>query len=142
MPLTLKIKYFNTFILREEPIVTTTEVTTATNDGLTPATLEPSASVTITANGAIATEMVVHGPGINEFTKVDAISGTNLTLNEARKIEEGVTLTFSNATAYPTGTNTQAAANEWHIEESRIKGGFNEKTVDFGAKAYLSLIHI
>ena len=137
MPLTLKIKYFNTFILREEPIVTTTKVTTATNDGLTPATLEPNASVTITANGAIATEMVVHGPGINEFTKVSGISGTNLTLNEARKIEEGVTLTFSNATAYPTGTNTQAAANEWHIEESRIKGGFNEKTVDFGAKAYI-----
>ena len=25
----------------------------------------------------------------------------------------------------------------WHVEESRIKGGFNNTTVDFGVKAYL-----
>jgi len=31
-------------------------------------------------------------------------------------------------------TNTQG---KWHIEESRIKGGFNDKSVDFGVRAHL-----
>ena len=26
---------------------------------------------------------------------------------------------------------------DWHIEESRIKGGFNNTSVDLGVKAYL-----
>ena len=134
MPLTLKIKYFNTFILREEPTVTTTTVTAATVDG--DGNLGASTAVTITSNGAIAANQVVHGPGINELTTVSSVSSTSLTLNEARKIEKGVTLTFSNASAYPAAGATQTADNEWHIEESRIKGGFNEKTLDFGVKAY------
>ena len=134
MPLTLKIKYFNTFILREEPTVTTTTVTAATVDG--DGNLGASTAVTITSNGAIAANQVVHGPGINELTTVSSVSSTSLTLNEARKIEKCVTLTFSNASAYPAAGATQTADNEWHIEESRIKGGFNEKTLDFGVKAY------
>ena len=134
MPLTLKIKYFNTFILREEPTVTTTTVTAATVDS--DGNLGASTAVTITSNGAIAANQVVHGPGINELTTVSGVSSTSLTLNEARKIEKGVTLTFSNASAYPAAGATQTADNEWHIEESRIKGGFNEKTLDFGVKAY------
>ena len=134
MPLTLKIKYFNTFILREEPTVTTTTVTAATVDS--DGNLGASTAVTITSNGAIAANQVVHGPGINELTTVSSVSSTSLTLNEARKIEKGVTLTFSNASAYPAAGATQTADNEWHIEESRIKGGFNEKTLDFGVKAY------
>ena len=134
MPLTLKIKYFNTFILREEPTVTTTTVTAATVDS--DGNLGASTAVTITSNGAIAADQVVHGPGINELTTVSNVSSTSLTLNEARKIEKGVTLTFSNASAYPAAGATQTADNEWHIEESRIKGGFNEKTLDFGVKAY------
>ena len=27
--------------------------------------------------------------------------------------------------------------NDWYIEESRIRGGYNNTTVDFGVKAYL-----
>ncbi len=77
--------------------------------------------------------MIVHGPGINEKT-VCTISGQTLSFSPAQKIEKGVTLTFSNETPYPA---TGLVANkEWHIEESRVKGGFNEKTVDFGVKAY------
>jgi hypothetical protein len=145
MPLTLKIKYFNTFVLREEPTVTTAVVAEATNNGLIPPTLGPSTTVILlNSNTNIAQNMLVHGPGISgptsgneEFVTVSSIVGTTLTLSSAQKLEKGVTLTFSNAQAYPTGNVTQQAENEWHIEESRIKGGFNEKTVDFGAKAFI-----
>ena len=30
-----------------------------------------------------------------------------------------------------------ANPGDWHVEESRIKGGFNEKSVDLGVKAFL-----
>ncbi len=30
-----------------------------------------------------------------------------------------------------------ASTGDWHVEESRIKGGFNDKTVDFGVRAYV-----
>ena len=35
------------------------------------------------------------------------------------------------------GGYTPSAANDWYIEESRIRGGYNNTTVDFGVKAYL-----
>ena len=134
MPITLKIKYFNTFILREEPTVTTTKVTSATVDS---GSLAASTNVTIEANSSIAQGMIVHGPGISEKVTVTSNSSTTLQITPAQKLEKGVTLTFSNVNPYPSGTTTsQPADKEWHIEESRVKGGFNEKTVDFGAKAY------
>ena len=147
MPLTLKIKYFNTFILREEPTVTNVKVAKATDDGLNPASLAASTTIILSQlNTSVVQDLIVHGPGIKEEVKVvsnssltlpDGSTGATLIVNKAQKIEKGVTLTFSKANAYPTGTNTQASDKEWHIEESRIKGGFNEKTVDFGVKAYV-----
>lgn len=131
MPLTLKIKYFNTFILREEPTVTTAVVSAATVDGND--NIGVGAIVTVGDATGIVDGMTVHGPGINEKVTC-TVSGTDLTLTPNQKIEKGVTLTFSNPIPYP--TTSFAANKEWHIEESRIKGGFNEKTVDFGAKAY------
>ena len=136
MALTLKIKYFNTFVLRQEPIVTTSITSAHTKSTSTVA--GDSATVTLTADNAAITEgQEVHGPGVEKGTTVAGISSTTLTLSSSQKIEGGITLTFSSTTAYPTGANTQAASNEWYIEESRIKGGFNEKSVDFGAKAYV-----
>ena len=134
MPLTLKIKYFNTFILREEPTVATATTTTASNDGA--GNLAASDTINVNSVSGITTNMVVHGPGITQNVTVSNISTLTLTLSSPQKIEKGVTLTFSNASAYPAAGATQTADNEWHIEESRIKGGFNEKTLDFGVKAY------
>ncbi len=83
MPLTLKIKYFNTFILREEPMVTTAVVAAATVDS--DGAIAASDTVTITAtNSDIVNGMVVHGPGINENVTCN-ISSTTLTLSSAQK---------------------------------------------------------
>ena len=35
------------------------------------------------------------------------------------------------------GDYAAVAANDWYIEEARIRGGYNNTTVDFGVKAYL-----
>ena len=31
----------------------------------------------------------------------------------------------------------KSATKEWHIEESRIKGGFNNKSMDYGVRAHI-----
>ena len=38
--------------------------------------------------------------------------------------------------SYPVVSNT-ASTNNYAIEESRIRGGYNNTTVDFGVKAYI-----
>jgi len=35
------------------------------------------------------------------------------------------------------GDYTTSASDDWYVEESRIRGGYNNTTVDFGVKAYL-----
>ena len=38
---------------------------------------------------------------------------------------------------WPNSSIVQNAAKEWVIEESRIDGGYNNSSVDFGVKAYI-----
>ena len=58
MALTLKIKYFNTFVLRQKPIVTTSVVASHTVASSAPASNE---EVTLTAtNASIAINQEVH----------------------------------------------------------------------------------
>ena len=67
MPLTLKIKYFNTFILREEPTVTNVKVAKATDDGQNPASLAASTTIILSQfNTCVVQDLIVHGPGIKE----------------------------------------------------------------------------
>ncbi len=44
---------------------------------------------------------------------------------------------FSNIPAAYLDDEDQDRANDWLLEESRIRGGYNNKSVDFGPKAYL-----
>ena len=137
MGLTLRIKYFNTVILRQEPILATTVTTSCSTAASAPAessTIDVTASSLTTLTPGV--EYVINGPGVadNSIGKLnsdkDKITFQNGVVN---KIEKGVTLTLSASTPYALNTSS---ANEWHIEESRIKGGFNESAIDYGPKAY------
>jgi len=144
MAITLKVKYFNTFILREKPIVTT--ATTLRHTESASNVTGESTSVTISAsNTAIVDGMIIEGQGIKKDTTV-TVSGTTLTLSNAAEIQKGVKLTFYNANpyAYDTDTNNNGvndsksfSQKQFHVEESRIRGGFNEDSVDFGVKAFV-----
>ena len=62
-----------------------------------------------------------------------------------KKIKDIVTASPQPIAPYATGTATGSvpgsytpvAADDWYVEESRIRGGYNNTTVDFGVKAYL-----
>tara|TARA_A100001391_G_C5070298_1_gene278094 strand:- start:178 stop:1995 length:1818 start_codon:yes stop_codon:yes gene_type:complete len=137
MGLTLRIKYFNTVILRQEPILATTVTTECSSVASEPAessTIEvTAASLTSLTSGV---EYVVNGPGVadDSIGVLDSDKNTITFKNSVtNKIEKGVTLTLSASVPYTLNTRS---ANEWHIEESRIKGGFNENAIDYGPKAY------
>ena len=50
-------------------------------------------------------------------------------------------VSYFNAFGIKSATNTGVTPNtntkNWHVEESRIKGGFNEDSVNLGVRAYL-----
>lgn len=56
-----------------------------------------------------------------------------------KKIKDIVTASSQPTAPYANvpGGYSPVAANDWYIEESRIRGGYNNTTVDFGVKAYL-----
>ena len=137
MGLTLRIKYFNTVILRQEPILATTVTTSCSTAASAPAessTIDVTASSLTTLTSGV--EYVINGPGVADNSigildsDKDKITFQNGVVN---KIEKGVTLTLSASVPYALNPSS---ANEWHIEESRIKGGFNESAIDYGPKAY------
>jgi hypothetical protein len=138
MAVTLRIKYFNTMVLRQEPILATTLTTSCSTALSTPA---ESNTIKVTA-GDFGSDIlsdvsyVISGPGVKDDTTGRLNNDkTVLTFDSSvkNKIEKGVRLTFSSLTPYALNT---VSKNEWHIEESRIKGGFNESAMDYGPKAY------
>ena len=137
MGLTLRIKYFNTVILRQEPILATTVTTKCSQTGSIPA---ESSSIEVTAASLASldsgVEYVINGPGVaDDSIGVLNVDKDTITFQGSvtNKIEKGVTLTLSASVPYTLNTRS---SNEWHIEESRIKGGFNENAIDYGPKAY------
>jgi len=56
-----------------------------------------------------------------------------------KKIKDIVTASPQPTAPYANvpGGYTPVAADDWYVEESRIRGGYNNTTVDFGVKAYL-----
>ncbi len=138
MAVTLRIKYFNTMVLRQEPILATTLTTSCSTALSTPA---ESNTIKVTASdfgSDILSDVsyVISGPGVKDDTTGKLNNDkTVLTFDSSvkNKIEKGVRLTFSSLTPYALNT---VSKNEWHIEESRIKGGFNESAMDYGPKAY------
>ena len=85
------------------------------------------------------------------YTTVPPASGDNniITLNpsvvdwNASGVNDGINITFkeindfSNIPAAYINDEDQDRANDWLLEESRIRGGYNNTSLDFGVKAYL-----
>ena len=97
----------------------------ATNIQLT----NPSGSIVVGARVDSQT------PGIPSFTVVSSITtnaqgditGISISQQVSQNIPNGTVLNFS----FP------ISENNWAIEESRIRGGYNNTSTDYGVKAYL-----
>lgn len=161
MSATLELKYFNTFWLKQiktlsnatlngNPIAPVFNNATSTENLPLDFTVTTSATVdtvaatnliftlTSTPNPPIQPGLNVTGTGVVAGTYVASVSNTlsvtRITLNQNNAaIVDGTVLTFSSGVV----TVTEASGDDWFIEESRIRGGYNNTSVDLGVKAYL-----
>ena len=143
----IEVKYFNTFFLKKLKNVTNVvsssdtggatgtfasqngaEITMSTT--LTPIQMNVGQSVTITYGGNTFSGYIISRTSDTVFT---VNSTPSPTITGTPTITFGAITNFDNIPS----DYTADAANDWAIEESRIRGGYNNTTVDFGVKAYL-----
>jgi len=122
MSVTLEIKYFNTFVIKSSEV---THQVIGTGDGSTTAfTIAESNGNTIYAVPNSLADFQV-------YFNNELVSATGYVYkNRIREI------TFTSAPDI--GKEILVVVKNWHVEESRIKGSFNGKTVDFGVRASIT----
>lgn len=148
MAANIELKYFNTFWLKKIKTI---------------ADVAPDSTATITSVSGLTFNIV--SPGLDDtkmnvgqevsMTYVDGISGLDINYNSTIKSKTNDT-TFVVADSPNNFTGTPVVTfgkiinfndipqayqatpdSDWLIEESRIRGGYNNTSVDFGVKAYI-----
>ena len=137
MPLTLEVSYFNSYYVKrlaDVPYIPFVGADrTATTTGLVAAgSLAIFGSLGL---GTPAIGMVISGAGVTADTKVVSYDSAN----DRGTFDKDITFT---ATAYTftndwTGPQVSDPDQDWYIEESRVRGGYNNTSTDYGVKAYI-----
>ena len=145
MAATLEVKYFNTFWLKKIKAVTDVQTTTVVDNIQVSVTAAATTSITLSAN----TNLFKIGAGqvitnnTTAFTgtvTVVSIVGQTLTISSAQDVTLNDLLIFTgraNILKTPLDYTSASNTDDWYIEEARIRGGYNNTSVDLGAKAYL-----
>ncbi len=143
----IELKYFNSFILKK--IEEVTEV--VPGDNTTSLSAIDSSEKKLTIDSALAADKMNTGQQIKiVYTDIvpvtyisyitERLNDTEFTVNEipnalalTERVEFGKIINFDNIQRDYSGNDSK----DWLLEESRIRGGYNNTTVDFGVKAYL-----
>ena len=143
----IELKYFNSFILKK--IEEVTEVVPGDNTASLSAINSSEKKLTI--DSALTADKMNTGQEIKIiYTDVvpvtytsyitEKLSNTEFTVNEVpnalaltEQVEFGKIINFDNIQRDYGGNDSK----DWLLEEARIRGGYNNTTVDFGVKAYL-----
>jgi hypothetical protein len=148
MSATIELKYFNSFWLKKMKSIT--DVKPSDPEDNQPLIAVPLGGTSIT----LATAQPNIGPGQaiyytvagNTYTSViKSYSGAVIQLMEPTltAIATTIKLTFGEIidfTYVPSSSDySYDKETDWYIEEARIRGGYNNTTVDFGVKAYTVL---
>jgi hypothetical protein len=122
MSVTLEIKYYNTFLIKSSEV--THQVVGTGNGSDTTFTIAESSGNTIYAVPNSEADFQVYFD--NELQPASGYTYKNKTR----------VITFTSAP----GNNKSIllVVKSWHVEESRIRGAFNGKTVDFGVRAAIT----
>ena len=142
----IELKYFNTFWLKK--IKSITDIVPNANTGISFAS-NIGAIFTVTGNLLDPATVVAAGQqvtivsGVNTYssyvaevgsaTEFEAGEAPSFTITGTPSISFGKIINFDNIPQAYNGNND----TDWLIEESRIRGGYNNTSVDYGVKAYL-----
>ena len=140
----IELKYFNTFWLKKLK-----DVTDIVPDSNTSITYVSNVGKTFQTGGGLNTgigvgQQVTIQDGANTYrsyvsfinSDIEFVAGDtpDFVITPSTSISFGKIINFDRIPiAYTPGNN----ATDWMIEESRIRGGYNNVSVDFGVKAYL-----
>ncbi len=132
----LEVKYFNSFWLKKMDTIVEVENTTGILDGavstatinLTENNLNIGVGQTVSWIGAVEPYPVVY----------KKISDLSFELSEVVSIPDATELTFGPITDFTYIPSAyEESASDWYVEETRIRGGYNNTNVDLGVKAYI-----
>jgi len=138
MAATLELKYFNSFWIKKlDTIVDVENGSAAYNSGST--TIIISNVLGQPAVGQVLQNSTTPFTNTVYITAIN--SPTSITVNVAPdpSPSPGDSLTFGpieDFTFIP-GAYNKTLASDWYVEESRIRGGYNNTDVDLGVKAYI-----
>ena len=122
MSVTLEIKYYNTFLIKSSEV---THQVVGTGDGSdTTFTIAEESGGTIYAVPNSESEFQVYHDNV-------LVAATAYVYSNKTRV-----ITFTSAPN--NGVSILVVVKNWHIEESRIRGAFNGKTVDFGVRAAIT----
>ena len=137
MPLTLEVSYFSSYYVKrlaDTPYIPTVG---ADRNAVTTGLVSAGSNATF-ASGGLGTPvvgMVVTGTGVSADTKIVSVNQNQTIMT----FDKNVTLTASAYTFNYTWVGPQVSNpdEDWYIEESRIRGGYNNTSTDYGVKAYI-----
>jgi len=140
MPLTLEVSYFNSYYVKrlaDTPYIPTAGTAGADRTAVTTGVVSAGSNATFGSSGlgTPAIGMVVSGSGVTADTKITSVNQTQTVMT----FDKDVTLTASAYTFTYTWVGPQVSNpdEDWYIEESRIRGGYNNTSTDYGVKAYI-----
>ena len=142
MAATIELKYFNTFWLKKIKTITNVvpgSTSVYVSNAGTSFVISPALTLTQMNVG----QRVTFTYGATDYSGyiLTVTSTTTFTVNIApTPVVTGTpTITFGKIINFDNIPKDYAGvdADDWYIEEARIRGGYNNLTVDFGVKAYL-----
>ena len=138
MAATLEVNYFSTFWLKKIKSITDIEtVTVAANAGTTNIINLQVASNKIGA-GQVVTNLTTAFTGTVTVVSV-AANNQDITISSTQTVALNDQIKFTGVAPDANIPQDYSAVNadDWYIEEARIRGGYNNTSVDFGVKAYI-----
>lgn len=136
MPLTLEVSYFNSYYVKklaDVPYIPSLSITRTANG--TQSSVAVGQPVSFNAGLTVSVGMFITGTGITLPTKITAVStATSFRFDQVLSVTNSTSYTFGYDWTAPQTVN---ADEDWYIEESRIRGGYNNTSTDYGVKAYI-----
>ncbi len=140
MAATLEVNYFSTFWLKKINSIVEVKDTTGAADASTGTTITLKVANINVGAGQIVTNTTTPFPGNPTVTVLSvAANNQDITIDSAQPISNNDVIAFTGRAAddYIPEAFEAVDANDWYIEEARIRGGYNNTSVDFGVKAYI-----
>ena len=140
MAATLEVNYFSTFWLKKIKSIVEVEDTNGAADASAGTVITLKVANINVGAGQIVTNQTAPFPPDPVVTVLSvAANNQTITIDSAQTVNNNDDIVFTGRAgdAYIPQEFDAVNAVDWYIEEARIRGGYNNTSVDFGVKAYI-----